>query len=97
MRPLYEAKMIHHYDHRPRHLRRPDRGSGQPGHPAAAHPPSSTPIPTLLPHSRYWVADEEVEARLLDSDKPPERRRPWPAAGSSAGATSLSQLRRSAP
>jgi hypothetical protein len=61
--PLYEAKMIWHYDHR--------YGSYE-----GAHSRSSTELPTpdaaqhadprFLVQPRYWVLAEEVEARLGD-------------------------------
>jgi hypothetical protein len=77
MRPLYEGKMLWHFDHRFGTYDGQTEAQANKGF-LPYLTPEQHADPTLLPHSRYWVADEEVEARLLDSDKPPERRRPWP-------------------
>jgi len=61
--PLYEAKMIWHYDHRyGTYEGVRDRGSTQLPTPDAAQHAD----PRFLVQPRYWVPAEEVEARLGD-------------------------------
>jgi len=63
--PLYEAKMMHHYDHRAADVITSETALVRQGQPAridsATHrDPTRSPVP------RYWVAEREVELRLGD-------------------------------
>jgi hypothetical protein len=55
--PLYEAKMIHQFDHR-------WAGYDEAGENAADVPPALKQDLGFEPAPRYWVPEEEVEARL---------------------------------
>ena len=57
--PLYEAKMIHHYDHRWATYE-PDGSTVRDMTDEEKLDPHREPLP------RYWVPEEEVEKRLLD-------------------------------
>lgn len=62
--PLYEAKMVHHYDHR-----FGDYSMKQPDYHKNDLPPVSLERleqPGYVPIPRYWVAEREVKARLGD-------------------------------
>ncbi len=62
MLPLYEAKMIYHYNHR-----FGDFGLVEPGKRAHILPSPDLDLlrdPTYVPSPRYWVAAEEVDARV---------------------------------
>jgi len=64
MLPLYEAKMIYHFNHR-----FGDFGLVKPGDRAHILPTPSQELlarPAYVPMSRYWVAAEEVNARIDD-------------------------------
>ncbi len=62
MLPLYEAKMIHHYDHRWATYDGADvRDATEAEH--------TDPYFVVLP--RYWVADGEVESRIADRGRQP--------------------------
>ena len=58
--PLYEAKMFWHYDHRFASVVGLEDGRTQ------ELSPERKTDPTFLPLPRYWVAREEVEARLRE-------------------------------
>lgn len=60
--PLYEGKMIHHFDHRFGDYR--DMPPNQAGHQLPAVPPTRLEDPTYLPLPRYWVLRREVADRL---------------------------------
>lgn len=64
MRPLYEGKMIHHYDHRwaTFEIDESSRDVTPEEH--------ADPMFQVIP--RYWVAESEVKAQL-----PPEHDKPW--------------------
>jgi hypothetical protein len=72
MLPLYEAKMVHHYDHRfGDYADKPvdSENTALPDVPAARRQdPSYAPLP------RYWVAEDQVEKRLEGTAKRPA----WP-------------------
>ena len=57
--PLYEAKMIHHFDHRWAMY----EVDGESAHDASE---AEKQDPVFRPMPRYWVLDREVEARLKD-------------------------------
>jgi hypothetical protein len=62
--PLYEAKMIHHFDHR-----YGDYSMRQPGSQDSQLPDVPTALlddPNYAPMPRYWVAEPEVDARLAN-------------------------------
>ena len=76
MFPLYEAKMIHHFDHRlGTYDGQTEAQANQGTLPALTREQHNNP--SFLPLSRYWIPEVEVETRLLELDKPPERRHPW--------------------
>lgn len=60
--PLYEAKMVHHYDHRFGDYALRAEGSQSTALPDV--PLASLQDPTYQPTPRYWVEQREVEARL---------------------------------
>ncbi|MBW2121253.1 MAG: N-6 DNA methylase, partial [Deltaproteobacteria bacterium] len=60
--PLYEAKMIHHFDHRFGDYRDLPPGSKSTQLPDV--PVERKQDPNYAPLPRYWVPEEEVEARL---------------------------------
>jgi hypothetical protein len=62
--PLYEAKMVHHFDHRYGDYRDQPEGSENTSLPDV--PPSRLADPSYSPHPRYWVPEREVENRLQD-------------------------------
>jgi hypothetical protein len=63
MLPLFEAKMIHHYDHRfGSYEEQTDAQSNQGKLPELTDDDHADPERTTLP--RYWVEQREVEARL---------------------------------
>jgi hypothetical protein len=75
--PLYEAKMLHHFD---------DRFGTYEGQTEAQANVGTLPRPTLqqkkdptyAPIPRYWVSEEAVEARLCPQDEPRTKRtRHW--------------------
>ena len=59
--PLYEAKMIHQFDHR-------WAGYGPDGASAADSTPDEKRDPAYEPHPRYWVPEQEVADRLAAKD-----------------------------
>lgn len=59
--PLYEAKMIHQFDHR-------WAGYDEAGESASDFGPEQKRDPQAEPAPRYWVPHEEVEARLKAKD-----------------------------
>jgi len=62
--PLYEAKMVHHFDHRFGDYR--DRPEGSENTHLPDVPASRLDDPTYAPHPRYWVAAPAVQERLQD-------------------------------
>lgn len=65
MLPLYEAKMIHHFDHRLGTYEGQTRAQANMGTlPRLTAERKQDPSCTVLP--RYWVAEEAVEERLKD-------------------------------
>lgn len=60
--PLYEAKMVHHFDHRYGDYADKPEGSENTSLPEV--PPSRLADPSYAPLPRYWVPDVEVEDRL---------------------------------
>ena len=60
--PLYEAKMVHHYDHRFGDYR--DRPVGSASTALPVVPPERYENPAYVPDPRYWVPTVEVDARL---------------------------------
>ena len=66
MLPLYEAKMIHQFDHRfGTYEVQSDAQANQGKLPELDHAAHSNPSRTTLP--RYWVTEEDVAARLEDA------------------------------
>ena len=59
---LYEAKMVHIFDHRRNHFRRDDSGAYAFQRPA----PEDKVNPSFEPSPRYWVAESEVLSRMAD-------------------------------
>ncbi len=76
MLPLYEAKMIHHYDHRfgdYRDLPEDSKSTQLPDVPLdRLQDPSHEPLP------RYWVPASEVDARLRKTDRQGNVELQWP-------------------
>jgi hypothetical protein len=68
--PLYEAKMIHHYDHRFADYRSVESGSGKQVRalPRVTDDQHATPNYSSLP--RYWVHETEVEKKLASFPLP---------------------------
>ena len=65
MLPLYEAKMIHHFDHRSA----PTRARPRPKPtwaPCPGRPSTQKADPTTLVLPRYWVGETEVNDKLKD-------------------------------
>jgi hypothetical protein len=62
VRPLVEAKMVHHFDHRYGDYRDQPADSENSSLPDV--PLSRLLDPAYSPHGRYWVAHEECERRL---------------------------------
>ncbi len=62
MLPLYEAKMVHHFDHRFGDYADQPPGSHSTNLPAV--PPERHRDPAYVVLPRYWVAEREVEERL---------------------------------
>lgn len=60
--PLYEAKMLHHFDHRYGDYSMRRAGSQDTQLPDV--PPETLDDPSYAPMSRYWVDETEVDARL---------------------------------
>lgn len=67
MLPLYEAKLIHQFDHRYGDFATLAPGSA--GHILPIVPESAKRDPAYAPLSRYWVSSEEVDARTPESWK----------------------------
>lgn len=64
--PLYEAKMMHHFDHRWATYTRNDSGESA----TADVTDRQKQDPTFHVTPRYWVSEREVEARLVDRKHP---------------------------
>lgn len=63
MQPLYEAKMVHHFDHRFGSYDEQTQAQANQGKlPELDHAAHADPTRIALP--RYWIADAELEARL---------------------------------
>jgi hypothetical protein len=60
--PLYEAKMLHHFDHRYGDYSMRSAGSQDTQLPDV--PPERLNDPSYAPMARYWVDEAEVDARL---------------------------------
>jgi hypothetical protein len=60
--PLYEAKMVHHFDHR--YGDYADRAAGSLDSQLPDVPPERLDDPTYSPCARYWVDESEVSSRL---------------------------------
>jgi len=65
--PLYEAKMIHQFNHRFGDYRDLPKGSKSTQLPIVSL--EKLRDPTYVPLSRYWVAEEEVEKRIEENWK----------------------------
>jgi hypothetical protein len=76
MLPLYEAKMVHHYDHRFGDYRDLPEGSKSTQLPDV--PLERMQDPSYEPLPRYWVAAEEVESRLRKADRQGDVEWSWP-------------------
>lgn len=63
--PLYEAKMIYHYNHRQSDFR---TTNGQRAHILPKHSESDLKDPYLAPISYYWAPRPEIEKRLADKE-----------------------------
>ena len=61
MRPLYEAKLLHQFDHR--------FATYMPSGDTRDLTPAEKADSTHLPQPRYWVKEGEVEDRLIQKDK----------------------------
>ncbi|MCK5841948.1 MAG: hypothetical protein KAH31_07265, partial [Candidatus Sabulitectum sp.] len=64
--PLYEAKMIHHYNHRFADYRDLPKGSKSTQLPRV--PIERLQDPNYEPLPRYWVVEEEIDAKLFEKN-----------------------------
>ncbi len=76
MLPLYEAKMVHHFDHRFGDYCDLPEDSQSTQLPDV--PLERLQAPTYEPLSRYWVAAEEVAERLRKTDRQGNAEWSWP-------------------
>lgn len=77
MPPLYEAKMVHHYDHRYGDYRQA-KFTGKEVRQLPDVPLDQLQDPKFEPLPRYWVAAEEVEDRLRKDARGSSAEWSWP-------------------